>query len=119
MSGVNKKKNFDGLRRELAEKRDVLARRVRKILVEDRDAPIGDVGDVADVASGAFEKELLYELNDNERQMLEQIEYALKKIDHGTYGTCQICGKPIPATRLKAMPVARLCVPCQIRPATI
>lgn len=114
---MNKKKNYDGVRRDLAEKRDVLARRVRKVLVEDRDAPVGDVGDVADVASGAFEKELLYELNDNERQMLEDIEYTLKKIDHGTYGTCENCGKPIPATRLKALPVARLCVPCQSRPA--
>ena len=43
------------------------------------------------------------------------IEEALEKVREGTYGVCEECGDEIGAGRLKAMPLARLCVPCQSR----
>ncbi|MCL4313458.1 MAG: TraR/DksA C4-type zinc finger protein [Actinobacteria bacterium] len=42
-----------------------------------------------------------------------EIDHALAKIDQGTYGKCEQCGQPIPKARLKALPYARLCVPCK------
>lgn len=74
-----------------------------------------EVGDEADVASHASEKELLFELSDNERQTLDAIEAALRKIETGAYGQCEGCAKPIPAPRLKAIPQARYCIQCQAR----
>ncbi len=44
---------------------------------------------------------------------VEDIDRALVKIDAGTYGICERCGKPIPKERLKALPYAALCVACK------
>jgi DnaK suppressor protein len=74
-----------------------------------------EVGDEADAASQSAEKELLFELSDNERQTLDAVEAALRKIETGTFGKCEGCGKPIPAPRLKAIPHARYCIQCQAR----
>lgn len=46
------------------------------------------------------------------QETLDDIETALAKLDEGTYGTCEGCGKAIPAARLEAMPAARLCIEC-------
>lgn len=46
------------------------------------------------------------------QETLDDVETALAKLDEGTYGTCEGCGKPIPAARLEAMPAARLCIDC-------
>ncbi|MEK9144727.1 MAG: TraR/DksA family transcriptional regulator, partial [Elusimicrobiota bacterium] len=72
-----------------------------------------EVGDEADQAGQSLEKELIFEVSDNERLALDQIEGALRKMDKGTYGLCESCQKPIPKIRLKAVPFARYCIGCQ------
>jgi DnaK suppressor protein len=47
------------------------------------------------------------------RSNLHDVERALAKIDAGTYGTCERCGRPIPAERLEAIPWALLCIDCK------
>ncbi len=47
------------------------------------------------------------------REILEQISDALRKIDQGSYGTCDRCSQPINIERLKAIPYATLCIECQ------
>jgi DnaK suppressor protein len=74
-----------------------------------------EVGDEADIATQSSERELQFELTDNERQSLDAIEAALRKIDQGRFGVCESCGKKIPKPRLRAMPQARYCVVCQTR----
>ncbi len=49
------------------------------------------------------------------REALEEVEHALAKLDQGTYGICERCGKPINPARLEAMPAARLCIDCASR----
>jgi DnaK suppressor protein len=46
------------------------------------------------------------------QETLSDIDNALTKIDAGTYGQCEECGKPIGEARLEAMPAARLCITC-------
>lgn len=46
---------------------------------------------------------------------LGDINWALKRLDRGTYGTCERCTAPIPFERLNILPMARLCMPCQRR----
>lgn len=70
-------------------------------------------GDEADVAAQSIEKEILFELSDNERNMLDQIEAALRKMEKGAYGLCESCRKSISLPRLKALPFARYCITCQ------
>ena len=44
------------------------------------------------------------------RETLDEVEAALKRLEDGTYGLCEVCGKPIGEARLEAMPAARLCI---------
>jgi len=44
------------------------------------------------------------------REQLDDVERALRKLDKGTYGTCEVDGKPIDDARLEAMPATRFCI---------
>ena len=110
-SAAGKTGKLAGIRRKLLEMREDLIRTVRTQQLEE--SAEQDTGDDADKASQSIEKELLFELSDNERMTLDHIEAALRKIDKGTYGTCESCRKPIPKPRLDALPFARYCIGCQ------
>jgi len=81
-----------------------------------RDAA-GDISAVpthmADVASDNYDQEVTFGLIQNEREELKAINAALKRIDDNTYGLCEVCEKPIPKARLRALPYARLCIQCK------
>ena len=47
------------------------------------------------------------------RRDIREIEEALERLKHGSYGLCAECGRPIAANRLKAIPTARRCMDCQ------
>jgi DnaK suppressor protein len=77
---------------------------------------VRDAGDdPADAGSKAFERDLELALTQNARQLLEQGERALARIDAGTYGVCESCGRAIGKARLLAFPRATLCVECKQR----
>ncbi len=46
---------------------------------------------------------------------MSEIEHAIQKLDAGTYGTCDVCGKAISPERLEALPQATVCVECKAR----
>ena len=77
------------------------------------DMPENEVGDPIDVASQSLDKEILFELSGNSHNTTGQIEAALRKIEKGIYGRCELCRQPIPKKRIKALPFARYCVNCQ------
>jgi DnaK suppressor protein len=73
----------------------------------------GDVGlddEVADAGTSTFEREKDLSIENNVRDLLQKIERALERIDAGTYGVCERCGKTIPKARIKALPYADLCI---------
>jgi DnaK suppressor protein len=67
----------------------------------------------ADAGSDAYDKDFALSLLSQEQDALWEIEEAIKRIDNGTYGVCEMSGKAIPAARLEALPFARLTVECQ------
>ncbi|MGH3165021.1 MAG: TraR/DksA family transcriptional regulator [Trebonia sp.] len=71
--------------------------------------------DEADASSKLAQREYDLALTQNTRELLEQTEHALARIDAGTYGECESCGKPIGKARLQAFPRATLCVECKQR----
>jgi DnaK suppressor protein len=71
--------------------------------------------DPADVGSSNFERDQEMSLNANARDMLEQTTVALRRLDEGTYGYCEVCGKPIGKARLEVFPRATMCVACKQR----
>ncbi len=72
-----------------------------------------EVGDSIDQASQSLDKEILFELSDNERKILRDVDAALRKMEKGTYGLCEHCKKAIEKKRIKALPSARYCMVCQ------
>ena len=67
----------------------------------------------ADAGSDAYEKDFALSLLSQEQDALYEIEEALKRIEVGTYGVCEMSNKVIPHTRLEAIPFARFTVECQ------
>lgn len=72
-----------------------------------------ETGDEADQAQAAMDRDLQFELSDTERNTLDQIEGAIRKIDKGTYGVCEQCRQPVETLRIRALPFARYCIRCQ------
>lgn len=66
-----------------------------------------------DAASDSFDRDLAHGLLSLEQNALAEIDAALQRIHDGTYGVCEITGKPIPRRRLEAIPWARCTVEAQ------
>ncbi|MEO7165939.1 MAG: TraR/DksA C4-type zinc finger protein [Spartobacteria bacterium] len=67
----------------------------------------------ADAGSDAYDRDFALSLLSQEQDALYEIDEALKRIDLGTYGKCEMSGKPIMHARLEAIPFARFTVECQ------
>ena len=78
-----------------------------------RDSGDGAGDDQADAGTKTFEREHEMSLANNARELLQQNERALQRLDDGTYGACERCGKPVGKLRLQAFPRATLCVSCK------
>ncbi|MEU6994797.1 TraR/DksA C4-type zinc finger protein [Streptomyces sp. NPDC046465] len=78
-----------------------------------RDSGDGAGDDDADTGTKNITREHEMALAANAREMLEQTERALERLDAGTYGLCENCGKPIGKARMQAFPRATLCVECK------
>jgi RNA polymerase-binding protein DksA len=68
---------------------------------------------MADMATDNYDREFALNLADNEQKIINRIDVALEKIESNSYGNCDTCGKKMSKVRLKAVPYAELCVPCQ------
>lgn len=111
---------------EVEEIRAELQADVKRIsdMLEEAEAELADLlaeggdgagRDPADVGSANFERDQEMSLNANQREVLLQSRLALTRLDEGTYGSCEVCGKPIGKLRLQAFPRATMCVSCKQR----
>jgi DnaK suppressor protein len=71
--------------------------------------------DQADTGTKTFEREQELSIAHNRLDLMTQVERAIERINAGTYGICEGCGKPIAKARLQAFPSATLCVECKQR----
>lgn len=67
----------------------------------------------ADAGSDAYDRDFALSLLSQEQDSLYEIDQALKRIDDGTYGICEVSGKQIMKARLEALPFTRYTVECQ------
>lgn len=67
----------------------------------------------ADAGSDAYDRDFALSLLSQEQDALYEIDEAIKRVDNGTYGVCEMSGKNIPHARLEAIPFARFTVECQ------
>ncbi len=66
-------------------------------------------------ATESLELEKRLALERQLKENLADVEHALHKFEEGTYGLCDICGRPIPPERLQALPQASLCLECKAK----
>jgi RNA polymerase-binding protein DksA len=108
-------------KKSLLQKRHLLSGNVNSLeaqaLRRSRQDASGDLSNMpihmADLGSDNFEQEFTLGLIENEEGLLRAVDEALERIEQGSFGKCETCGKTIPLTRLNAVPHARLCVACQ------
>ncbi len=107
----------------LAEVKDRLLERKRRLWLEVKDQLKSNIGDgyqemlatardEEDQATVSLMAETNLTLLGPKRQELEAIEEALNRLELGTYGLCESCGQPIEPRRLEIMPEASLCRDC-------
>ncbi len=70
--------------------------------------------DLGDQAGMEIERNFLLRLRGREQKLLKKIDEALERIENGTFGLCEICGKEIDLKRLMARPVTTMCIECKI-----
>lgn len=69
--------------------------------------------DTLDLAVSESNRDFSLRLADRERKLLHKIRAALHRMEEGEYGVCESCGAPISYPRLKARPVATMCIDCK------
>lgn len=97
------------LRTQLEEERDDAADRLSGLTADGASAPEFDEN-FADAAQVSAEQGENQALAASLRDQLADVEHALSRLDDGSYGTCEQCGKPIGSARLEAMPATRFCI---------
>ncbi|MGA8851467.1 MAG: TraR/DksA family transcriptional regulator [Aeromicrobium sp.] len=100
--------DLDRLRAELT----ASAKELQDLL---RDGVDGAGNDQADVGSKGLERDAELSLAANQRELLQQTEKALSRLESGAYGQCESCGEAIGKMRLMAFPRATLCMTCKQR----
>lgn len=111
-------RHFDAIltaefRRRLLEARAALLQTVAATDEEMAGLEAPGPGDSTDRAASASIASLVSRLAGQDKRELDEIAAALRRLGAGAYGACESCHEPIGVERLKAVPAARFCLPCQ------
>ena len=97
----------------LEEKRDEIVKKAKQTLEEDMALDANDLPDEMDLASSEYLQSFTFRLRGREKVFLDKIEKALRKIEDGSFGTCEECSEEISIKRLEARPETTLCIRCK------
>jgi DnaK suppressor protein len=90
-----------------------MANEMREIGV-DQDDENGSLGNhIADDGANVSEAERIVTVTEDFQDILAQVNAALERMNEGTYGVCQRCGRSIAVARLEAFPYVAYCIECQ------
>ncbi len=108
--------DFDGARTTLANEREKLIRQLDELGATETGDLRSDLefsDGFADAGAATAERTEVLGLVESLKRQLNSVDKALVKIDDGTYGSCDNCGRPIPPARLEARPASILCIDCK------
>jgi DnaK suppressor protein len=108
-----RKRDLEEIRKKLVADRERILSNARKTMGHITNPNLDDLNDEGDVASSETDQTINLRLRDRESMLLSKIEKTLKKFEEGTFGVCESCGEEISVKRLKARPVASLCIRCK------
>lgn len=96
----------------LAMRREVM-REISGNTLAAREMAQGDVPDIGDMSCATYERDVLLNLSEVQRQKVRDIDAALARLEQGEYGVCLGCGEEIPQKRMEVRPFSRYCVECK------
>jgi DnaK suppressor protein len=102
-------RNVTALREKAAELRRRMSAEKAAAIV----SRLEDPSDSGDLSQQSHEEWLFLNRNSLEKNLLREVEAALRRVEQGSFGICQECEEPISAKRLQALPWAKFCVRCQ------
>ena len=105
---------LDYFRQKLIDWREAIVRESRDTMASLKSGPIREA-DVTDRASSETDWAIELRTRDRQRKLISKIEAALRRIDSGEYGFCEVTGEPISLARLEARPIATMTVEAQER----
>lgn len=108
-----KAKDLQFFKDTLSEREAQLRRNIASYSEEQSSTQKDDLKDEGDLASASGGAAVNDAIITQQKKELEEIKYAFKKIQDGTYGVCEMCEDPIGMPRLKAKPFARYCIVCR------
>jgi len=108
------KKDLEYFRKVLEDLKLEVLKEIQEQEEESIDATENHLPDSNDIASVHYEQTFKIRMVDRSRKYLKKIDKTLLKIDDGTYGICEECDNDITHERLKARPVANLCIECKV-----
>ncbi|MDR0761963.1 MAG: RNA polymerase-binding protein DksA [Campylobacteraceae bacterium] len=108
-----KKNDIEFFKELLLSRKEQVLKNIDGTTQEIRDMDISDARDDADLASLNISSFIGQALSVQQSKELLEIEYALGKIDNGTYGICEMCEEEISIQRLKIKPHAKYCIICR------
>lgn len=108
-----KKKDLKRFKELLIEKKEEILKNAKRTLNEDMTLDADDLPDEMDLASSEYLQSFTFRLRGREKTFLKKIDYALAKIEEGTFGICEECEEPISIKRLEARPETTLCIRCK------
>jgi DnaK suppressor protein len=107
-----RKEKIEFFKKELNQRRDTLALGVRQA-TEDMINDDETYADAVDQASADTDRAVTVHIKNRERDVLGQIDLALRRMEEGIFGECERCGEDIAEARIKAFPFTTLCIDCK------
>ncbi|MFC7497669.1 RNA polymerase-binding protein DksA [Enterovirga sp. GCM10030262] len=101
-------------RRKLLDWKEAIVRESRDTMAQLKSGPIREA-DVTDRASSETDWGIELRTRDRQRKLIAKIDAALRRIEQGEYGYCEVTGEPISLARLEARPIATMTVEAQER----
>jgi DnaK suppressor protein len=109
---LNEKDN-SYFKKELSNQKASLLRDANKTMENDLNVVEEELADSIDRSSVETDRNFTLRLRDRERKLIKKIDEALDRLENGEFGECTECGEDIGIGRLKARPVATLCIECK------
>jgi DnaK suppressor protein len=107
------KKRLEYFKKKLSIRREELMKTIARTQEEGRLADDDQTVDLADKAANSYTKEFLFGMTNTDRNILNLIDNALKRIQADEYGVCANCQDEMQQKRLEAVPWAKHCISCQ------
>lgn len=106
-------RELEKLVRQLEERKTQIIHNIQETAREMESFSEAEVNDEGDYASISTDSLIDTAITRKQIAELKEIEYALSKVNKGTFGTCEMCGEPVGIERMRVKPHAKYCIVCR------